>query len=85
MPPLERQPSTCACGRQLDAAATSVYRSPTRRTVYRRCACGREWTESDHPVAIGDPISTDELLELHASLQREDWSLGELLKPWSGL
>ena len=81
MQPLEREPFVCACGRPKAEAAYTVYRSATRRSVYRRCQCGLEWTEVDTPIEHADPITGDEVLEVHEHLKRADWSIAELLHP----
>ncbi len=80
-PKLEPEPSACACGRRRDAAATYVHQSNVATYVYRRCECGAEWTESRPMVDRREPVSTDEVLEVHTSLARFEGSLRDLVAP----
>lgn len=70
----------CACGRSRKEASTAVYRSQTAVFTFRRCACGREWTERRDGFDPADPISGDEVIEVHQTLRRFKGSIAELLQ-----
>ena len=72
--------SACPCGRSRSEAATSVYRSQTAVFTFRRCACGREWTERRDGFDLGAPISTDEVIEGHQALRRFKGSISDLFQ-----
>ena len=78
-PKLEPEQSRCACGRDLVDASAFVHQSSSGRYVYRRCACGAEWTEEQGQFDPHSPISWDELLEVHERLAAFRGSLNELL------
>jgi hypothetical protein len=80
-PKLEPEPSPCACGRRRDAAASYVHQSNVGTYVYRRCECGAEWTESRPMVDHREPVSMDEVLEVHTSLARYEGNLRDLVAP----
>jgi len=69
----------CACGRDRSAAATTVYRSPQGRYEFHRCDCGVEWTERLVAYDPTQPVSSDELLEVHERLLGFEGSLAELI------
>jgi hypothetical protein len=71
----------CACGRRRDAAASYVHQSNVATYVYHRCECGVEWTESRPSVDRSEPVSTDEVLEVHTSLLEFEGSLRDLVAP----
>jgi hypothetical protein len=73
------QPSVCACGRNRDAASSYVHQSNVATYVYHRCECGVEWTESRPGVDRSEPVSIDEVLEVHTSLNRFEGSLRDLV------
>ena len=70
----------CACGRRLDDAAVYVYRSRLDRYLFRRCECGAEWTEHQIGVDPRDPVSSDEVIEVHSRLAAFDGPISELLQ-----
>lgn len=69
----------CPCGRRLGDAAVYTYRSQSDRYLFYRCACGNEWTERRQDIDLSDPVSSDEVIEVHALLSRFDLSIPELL------
>ena len=75
------EPSVCACGRRRDAAASFVHQSSLATYVYHRCECGAEWTESRPGVDRSQPVSTDEVLEVHQSLLDFEGTLRDLVRP----
>jgi hypothetical protein len=76
----EPERSRCTCGRSRRDAATTVYRSSQKgRFIYHRCECGIEWTEHQVSVDPSEPISSDELLEVHEQLAGFDGPISLLL------
>ena len=75
----EPEKSRCDCGRSRVDAARNVFRSQHGRFIFHRCECGNEWTERHENVDRSEPISSDELLEVHESLARFDGSISQLL------
>ena len=75
------EPFACACGRRRDAASSYIHQSNVATYVYHRCECGAEWTESHPCVDRSEPVSTDEVLEVHQSLAAFEGSLRDLLAP----
>ncbi len=69
----------CACGRTRSQAAASVYRSHTAVFVFRRCECGREWTERREGIDRSSPVSGDEVIEVHQLLRRFKGPITEML------
>ncbi len=80
MPKSKPGPDTarCACGRRSVDAAIYTFRSHTDRYVFHRCECGREWTEHQSGVDPTEPVSTDEVLEVHEKLAGFKGSLPDL-------
>ena len=73
------QPSAmCSCGRPRDDAERFMHHATSGRYVYRRCACGIEWTERSL-VDVTAPIETDELIEVHVRLKALKGSFDQLL------
>jgi hypothetical protein len=70
----------CPCGRKLRDAAVHSYQSSSDRYLFFRCLCGNEWTERLPNVDRSSPISSDEVIEVHAVLSRPDLSLPSLLQ-----
>jgi hypothetical protein len=70
----------CACGRKLTAAVVYFYRSQTDTCVYHRCECGAEWTEHRAEIDRTDPISSDEVIEVHTRLATFEGSMWELFQ-----
>ena len=75
------EPSACTCGRRRDAAASYVHQSNVATYVYHRCECGAEWTESRPMLDRSEPVSTDEVLEVHQSLAAYEGTLRDLVSP----
>lgn len=69
----------CACGRQRAEAAAAVYRSAAAVFVFHRCACGLEWTERRDAVDPSEPVTTDEVIEVHRCLAAFEGPISELL------
>lgn len=69
----------CSCGRRLAAAAVYSYRSRADRYLFRRCECGYEWTEHQTGVDPTEPVSSDEVIEVHIRLAALEGSITELL------
>jgi len=77
---LEPDKGKCACGRRLQEASVYLYRSHTDRYLFHRCECGTEWTEHQTSVDPTEPISSDEVLEVHKQLAKFEGSIAELLQ-----
>jgi hypothetical protein len=73
----------CACGRRLRDAAIYIYRSRTDRFLFHRCECGTEWTERRTDIDPADPVTSDEVIEVHKRLAKFEGSIAELLQPYS--
>jgi hypothetical protein len=80
-PKLGPDSAVCACGRRRDAASAFIHQSNVATYVYHRCECGAEWTESRPSVDRSEPVSTDEVLEVHQSLAQFEGSLRDLIAP----
>jgi hypothetical protein len=80
---LESDKGRCTCGRRLKDAAIYTYRSHTDRFLFHRCDCGTEWTEHLTDVDAADPVSSDEVIEVHRRLAQFEGSIAELLQPHS--
>jgi hypothetical protein len=72
-------PKCPACGRLLSRAKKSVYHRPDLRETYYRCECGKEWTLTEPDVNPYDPVSSDEVIEVHKQLDA-DVTIDELLR-----
>ena len=77
---LESDRGKCPCGRRLKDAAVYTYRSHTDRFLFHRCDCGTEWTEHLTDVDPTDPVSSDEVIEVHRRLAKFEGSIAELLQ-----
>jgi len=75
----EPETARCDCGRALADASTNVFRSHNGRFIFHRCECGAEWTEHQASVDPSEPISSDEVLEVHECLHRFDGPISQLL------
>lgn len=80
---LESDKGKCACGRRLKDAAIYTYRSRTDRFLFHRCECGSEWTEHHVDIDPSDPVSSDEVIEVHKQLAQFEGSIAELIQPHS--
>lgn len=77
---LEPERGKCACGRRLKDAAVYTYRSHSDRFMFHRCECGKEWTEHLMDIDPTDPVSSDEVIEVHRRLAKFEGSIAELLQ-----
>jgi hypothetical protein len=75
----EPDKGNCACGRPRKDAEVYIYRSHTDRYLFHRCECGTEWTEHQTDVDPTDPVSSDEVLEVHKRLATFEGTIAELL------
>jgi len=78
---LESEKGKCQCGRRLTDAAVYTYRSRTDRFLFHRCECGAEWTVHLTDIDPTDPVSSDEVIEVHRQLAKFEGSISELLQP----
>ena len=78
-PKLEPDKSKCVCGRHVSEAAVYIYRSRTDRYLFHRCECGAEWTEHQNDIDPRDPVSSDEVIEVHKQLAKFEGSIADLL------
>ena len=69
----------CACGRERSEAAEAVYRSEAVVFVFHRCTCGVEWTERRDGIDRNQPVTTDEVIEVHQALAGFEGPISELL------
>jgi hypothetical protein len=82
-PKLEPGTGRCVCGRELKDASACVYRSHKKCHVFHRCECGAEWTEHRSEIDPTDPVSSDEVIEVHTLLAKFEGSISELLQQLS--
>lgn len=80
---LESDKGKCSCGRRLKDAAIYTYRSHNDRFLFHRCECGTEWTEHLTDIDPTDPVSSDEVIEVHRQLAKFEGTFAELLQPRS--
>jgi len=80
---LEPDKGKCVCGRHLKDATIYTYRSHTDRFLFHRCECGTEWTEHHTDVDPTDPVTSEEVIEVHRVLAKFEGSIAELLQPHS--
>ena len=78
---LEPDKGKCVCGRRLKDAAIYTYRSHTDRFMFHRCECGTEWTEHQTDIDPREPVTSDEVIEVHRQLSKFEGSIAELLQP----
>ena len=78
---LEPDKGRCTCGRRLTDASIYIYRSHSDRFLFHRCECGSEWTEHQADVDPTDPVTSDEVIEVHRRLSKFEGSIAELLQP----
>ena len=77
---LEPDKGKCACGRRMKDASIYTYRSHTDRYLFHRCECGSEWTEHLTDIDMTDPVSSDEVIEVHNRLASFEGSIAELIE-----
>jgi hypothetical protein len=80
---LEPGKGNCVCGCRLEDDAVYVYRSQTARCLFHRCDCGAEWTDHQTDIDPRDPVSSDEVIEVHSRLAKFEGSISELLQQHS--
>jgi hypothetical protein len=78
-PKKEPEPPSCSCGRSRSEAAASTFRSQASLFTFHRCECGLEWTEQSVGVDRSQPVTTDEVIEVHERMARFEGPLSELL------
>jgi len=49
--------------------------------MFHRCECGTEWTEHHTDIDPTDPVTSDEVIEVHKQLSQFEGSIAELLQP----
>jgi hypothetical protein len=82
---LEPEKGKCACGRRLKDASFYLYRSHSDCYVFHRCECGTEWTEHQTDIDLAEPVSSDEVIEVHKRLAKFEGSIAELLEKHSSV
>ena len=78
-PKKELEAPRCSCGRSRSEAAVSTFRSQSSLFTFHRCECGLEWTEHSVGVDRSQPVSTDEVIEVHERMAEFEGPLSELL------
>ena len=72
---------TCDCGRPWSACVYVIQRSGIHRWIHYRCqACAREWTVQEDVADLEEPVSSDEVLEVHKQLM-DQGALVDLFRP----
>lgn len=62
----------CDCGLPWSKCVVTVQRSGRHRWSYYRCpTCLREWTIQEDVADPTDPVSSDEVIEVHHQLEGE--------------
>ncbi len=69
----------CSCGRPQSDAHFVIQRSIDRRFTYYRCECGREWTITEAIDNVLEPVTANEVIEVHERLAKFEGSFRELL------
>jgi len=78
-PKKEPEPPSCSCGRSRSEASVSSFHSQASLFTFHRCECGLEWTEHAVSVDRSQPVTTDEVIEVHERMARFEGPLSELL------
>lgn len=76
----EPERGKCACGRRLKDASIYIYRAHGDRYLFHRCECGMEWTVHQTDIDPTDPVTSDEVIEVHKRLAKFEGSIAELLQ-----
>ncbi len=71
------------CGRKLADAVIYHYRSQVDLCIFHRCDCGAEWTEHRTDMDLVDPISSDEVIEVHIRLASFEGGFSQLFQQHS--
>lgn len=79
-PKPEPEKGKCTCGRRVRDASVYTYRSHSDRYLFHRCACGVEWTVHLADIDPTDPVSSDEVIEVHKRLAKFEGSIAELIQ-----
>lgn len=70
----------CECGRPWSKCVYVTQRTSELRLIHYRCTeCSREWTVRDDSPDPLEPVSLDEVLEVH-ELLKKDRTITELFK-----
>jgi len=78
-PRKEPEAARCSCGRNLREAAVSTFRSQAVLFTFHRCECGLEWTERSQGIDRSEPVTTDEVIEVHERMAAFEGPLTELI------
>jgi hypothetical protein len=70
----------CTCGRSDGTVRVVKYRSHTGEFRFHRCECGTEWTERLARVDRTQPVTSDELLDVHILLADFDGKITDLVE-----
>lgn len=63
----------CDCGRRWSDCVYVVQRSGSLRLIHYRCQhCSREWTVREEATDLAAPVSSNEVLDVHALLENDD-------------
>lgn len=73
------QDARCSCGRLRSDASRVHYHTHADRYTFMRCECGEEWTETERDVDPRDPVTSDEVVEVHQRLKGFEGGLSDLL------
>ena len=78
----ERSPQgeQCTCGRPERTVRGVKYRSHAGDFRFHRCECGTEWTERLAKVDRTQPVTMDELLDVHLLLADFEGSIMDLIE-----
>jgi len=78
----ERSPQgeQCTCGRPERTVRVVKYRSHAGDFRFHRCECGTEWTERLAKVDRTQPVTMDELLDVHLLLADFEGSIMDLIE-----
>ena len=68
----------CRCGRWPGSHRVVSYRGSSASYRYHRCDCGKEWTERVARIDRAQPITGDEVLDVHLALARLDFCLSDV-------
>jgi hypothetical protein len=72
--------ATCSCGRPKADATFVVEHRGSNRHTHHRCQCGIEWTTTESTVDLSDPVTSEEVLEVHRRMdQAGDKPLKDLI------
>ncbi len=72
-------PARCSCGRSLGEASVTSFRSHSILFTFHRCECGLEWTDRAQGIDRSEPVTTDEVIEVHERMARFEGPLSDLL------